>query len=78
MARRPEGVLTTSDPPPSVPAGLCATCRHARILESDRGLRFYRCGLSDTDPRYARYPTLPVVICAGYENSAECGVRRAE
>lgn len=75
---RPQGVLKTGEPPASVPAGLCATCVHARVLKSDRGMRFYRCSLSDTDPRYARYPTLPVVICAGYENSAECEMRSAE
>ncbi len=48
------------------PAGLCGTCTHAKVLLSDRGSRFYRCGLSDTDPRYARYPALPVVHCQGY------------
>jgi len=59
-------VLTTFEAVASVPAGLCATCRHARVLKSDRGSRFYRCTLSDTDPRYARYPLLPVTICEGY------------
>jgi len=46
--------------------GLCATCEHAKILSSDRGSTFYRCGLSDTDPRFRRYPTLPVLKCDGY------------
>ena len=46
--------------------GLCGTCAHSRVLHSDRGVRFYRCALSDTDPRYARYPRLPVVHCEGY------------
>ena len=30
-------------------------------------MRFFRCNLSDTDPRYARYPVLPVVHCQGYQ-----------
>jgi hypothetical protein len=46
--------------------GLCATCEHAKILSSDRGSTFYRCGLSDTDPRFRRYPALPVMRCEGY------------
>jgi hypothetical protein len=53
--------------------GLCGTCTHARVLQSDRGTRFYRCSLSDTDPRYARYPTLPVIHCQGYEPAVPVG-----
>jgi hypothetical protein len=37
------------------------------VIPSDRGQRFIRCGLSDTDPRFARYPPLPVANCQGYE-----------
>ena len=40
------------------PPGLCGTCQHARVIPSDRGQRFIRCGKSDTDPR-RRYPALP-------------------
>ncbi len=47
--------------------GLCAACRHARRLESDRGSVFWRCELSATDPRFPKYPPLPVVECEGYE-----------
>lgn len=55
-------------PAPANPApGLCGTCRHARRILSDRGVRFVRCGRSDTDPRYARYPMLPVTVCQGHE-----------
>jgi hypothetical protein len=25
------------------------------------------CELSKTDPRFPRYPPLPVIVCAGYE-----------
>jgi len=51
----------------SAEAGLCATCQHAKVLSSDRGSTFYRCGLSDTDPRFRRYPALPVIKCDGYQ-----------
>jgi hypothetical protein len=47
-------------------AGLCASCVHAAIIRSSRGAVFYMCQLSKTDPRFARYPRLPVIDCAGY------------
>jgi hypothetical protein len=50
--------------------GLCATCAHARVIENDRGSRFYFCELSKTDPRFPRYPRLPVVACIGWEAAA--------
>jgi hypothetical protein len=56
--------------PASPSPGLCGTCAHARVLYSDRGAQFYRCALSDTDPRYARYPRLPVVHCDGYDQTS--------
>jgi hypothetical protein len=48
-------------------AGLCATCRHARVIRSDRGSVFIRCERSVTDPSFPRYPPLPVRVCRGYE-----------
>jgi len=47
--------------------GLCATCRHARAIKSDRGTRFLLCERSKTDARFPRYPPLPVIRCVGYE-----------
>lgn len=47
--------------------GLCYDCRHSRTIENARGNRFYLCELSRTDPRFARYPRLPVLRCSGYE-----------
>ena len=47
--------------------GLCASCRWARVQETARGSRFWRCTRADDDPRFARYPRLPVLRCAGYE-----------
>jgi hypothetical protein len=46
--------------------GLCATCRHARPVTSARGSTFWRCALSERDPRFPKYPRLPVLACAGY------------
>jgi hypothetical protein len=47
-------------------AGLCETCRHMRQIVSDRGSVFYLCQLSATDPRFARYPRIPVIACTGF------------
>ncbi|HEX2163479.1 MAG TPA: hypothetical protein VHM02_05980 [Thermoanaerobaculia bacterium] len=47
------------------PPGLCATCAHRRLVASRRST-FLFCGLSETDPRFPRYPPLPVRSCAGY------------
>ncbi|HVC19661.1 MAG TPA: hypothetical protein VNE16_06265 [Vicinamibacterales bacterium] len=52
------------------PAGLCASCRHVRVVESDRGSIFYQCRRAATDARFARYPALPVRWCPGYEPGA--------
>lgn len=46
--------------------GLCAGCRHARLVETPRS-RFWLCGLAASDARFARYPQLPVLECPGYE-----------
>lgn len=50
--------------------GLCATCRHARSIENRRGSTFLLCGRSATDPRYRRYPPLPVLRCPGHQARA--------
>jgi hypothetical protein len=56
---------------PEPPAGLCAACRHARRVESARGGRFWLCGRSADDPRFVKYPRLPVLRCAGFEPTGE-------
>ncbi len=48
--------------------GLCAACRHVELLESARSV-FVRCGLARADPRFPRYPSLPVLDCPGYSRS---------
>ena len=46
--------------------GLCFGCRHSRTVTSRTSL-FWMCELSRTDPRFDKYPRLPVVACAGFE-----------
>ena len=46
--------------------GLCAECAFMRMLQNDRGSKFYLCERSATDPAFAKYPRLPVVQCPGY------------
>jgi hypothetical protein len=48
-------------------SGLCSRCRHARLVTSGRGSQFILCELSRADERFARYPRLPVLSCAGFE-----------
>ena len=50
--------------------GLCASCRHVRRVESSRGSTYYLCGLAAADPRFVKYPALPVLSCPGYEPEA--------
>lgn len=55
----------------AVEPGLCTRCEWARAVESAKGSRFLRCGRSDTDPRFPRYPQLPVLTCDGFERRGE-------
>ena len=48
--------------------GLCLSCRWVRTVTNRRGSTFFRCGRADTDPGFPRYPPLPVLQCAGYED----------
>jgi hypothetical protein len=66
-----------NDPPhpeqgmPAATAGLCAGCANARVITSSRGAHFLLCQASVTDPRYPRYPTLPVRRCAAFKPRIE-------
>jgi hypothetical protein len=51
--------------------GLCAACRHVKVIQSAKGSLFIMCGLAKTDPRFSKYPVLPVLRCAGYEPHPE-------
>lgn len=47
--------------------GLCASCVSARAIRSGKGSTFWFCRKSETDPRFPKYPSLPVLRCSGYE-----------
>ena len=47
-------------------AGLCETCRHARLVPTPRSA-FWLCERARDDPRFERYPRLPVLRCPGHE-----------
>jgi hypothetical protein len=49
-----------------VSAGLCLDCEHRAVMRSDRGSVYLRCLRSASDPRFPKYPRLPVITCAGY------------
>jgi hypothetical protein len=46
--------------------GLCADCRYAQRIESSKGSVFTLCTLSKSNPRFPKYPRLPVLACKGY------------
>jgi len=48
-------------------AGLCDSCRHRKDYRNDRGSVFLYCRKSESDPRYPKYPPLPVLACKGHE-----------
>lgn len=58
------------EPKPPANPGLCDQCAHSLRITSDRGSVFIQCQLSFTDPRFAKYPRLPVHGCSGYQKSA--------
>ena len=47
-------------------AGLCETCIHCRSIRNDRGSVFSMCQRGLHEPEYPKYPRLPVLRCAGY------------
>ena len=55
--------------------GLCADCRWARPQQNARGSTFWRCLRAETDPRFVRYPRLPIRECPGYEPELTPGER---
>ena len=50
----------------NVSVGLCATCKHVRVVTSDRGSYFVMCSLARKDIKYEKYPRLPVYSCSGH------------
>ncbi len=57
----------THSRPKNAQTGLCSDCFHARSIESANGSFFILCNLSLTDPRFPKYPRLPVLSCEGYK-----------
>jgi hypothetical protein len=49
------------------PFGLCDSCAHQRLVRSGRGSEFSLCRLAASDPRFPKYPRVPVLECAGFE-----------
>jgi len=56
----------TTDP---AAIGLCHDCIHARRVPTRHAL-YWRCALAESDPRFPRYPRLPVRACDGYAPGA--------
>ena len=54
-----------TDAPMPTP-GLCERCRWARLVRTPRSA-FWLCLRSREDPRYERYPRLPVTRCEGHD-----------
>ena len=65
----PRGAAATLDEL-AVEPGLCAGCVHRRLLRSSRSV-FLRCALAEADPRFSRYPALPVRACDGFRPPPE-------
>ena len=69
-ARQPtESALLPVDP------GLCGSCKHASVKETNRGTAYLRCTRAAWDDRLSRYPALPRTDCVGFE---EAGNTQAE
>lgn len=66
------------DRPLPVGPGLCGLCRHRREIQSRRGSTFLLCERSREDPRYPRYPPLPVFRCVGFEAGPADGTGKVE
>jgi rhodanese-related sulfurtransferase len=50
--------------------GLCARCVHEKLIRSSKHSTYHLCLMSVFDPSFARYPTLPVRECEGFEDAA--------
>jgi len=46
--------------------GLCGRCTYVQVITNDRGSRFYLCRRSFVDPRFTKYPRIPVLECEGF------------
>lgn len=62
--------MSTDDSGAGPAPGLCGNCAHARVIRTRKGGRFFLCLLSRVDPRFRRYPQLPVLECSGFRAGA--------
>ena len=46
--------------------GLCPRCANVHVITSSKGSTFLLCRVSATNPRFPRYPSQPVLACAGF------------
>jgi hypothetical protein len=52
-------------------SGLCEKCVHRKSIRNDRGSVFTMCLRGLTDPAYPKYPRLPVLNCAAFQQSLQ-------
>ena len=62
--------MTSTSPLGRTEPGLCGDCRHSRVIASAKGTAFILCERSFTDPQFPKYPPIPVIQCAGFEQKA--------
>ncbi len=65
------GRSSTDPAAEQAPVGRCLNCLYARVVGTRANDRYYLCERSIDDPRYARYPRLPMLTCDGHEHRAE-------
>ena len=53
--------------PPEEKIGLCTRCRHSQAVKSHRGPAYFLCRLAATNNHFLKYPYIPVIKCAGFE-----------
>ena len=51
--------------------GLCETCRWVRVIQTQKGTVYHWCGHSRVDPRFPRYPRLPVMNCTAFREGED-------
>lgn len=49
--------------------GLCEQCRHHRMVRSERQEVYLLCEYSRLDPRFEKYPRLPVLNCSAHSST---------
>jgi len=76
LERRSRAALVNEPGP--VDAGLCERCALAVVQSNRRGSVFWRCRRAETEPRFLRYPPLPVVRCDGFEEGVPSSLRHEE